>query len=383
MGLRGETIRKIRDALKSAFPNRSKLVMMLRMELNIPESEVPDNYDYDWVVFNLIQQLDSQNRIPELIQGALNERPGNPDLQEVAQEINAIYSNPSNKPLLKSFEFDVVTVNAQGWKISRKTYRAQYFTEDLGNGITLEMVAIPGGTFMMGAPENEKGSHDSERPQHQVTVQPFFMGKYPVTQAQWRAVAALPQVNKKLDSNPSGFKGDNRPVEQISWYDALEFCARLNSGINFTAVRDYRLPSESEWEYACRAGTTTPFYFGETITTDLANYDGSYTYGNPPKGQFRKETTTVGSFAPNAFGLYDLHGNVWEWCADTWHKKYQGAPKDGSAWINDNDNIRLLRGGSWGDYPGDCRSAYRDDLVAGGRNGYDVGFRVVCAAARN
>ncbi|MBP5976851.1 formylglycine-generating enzyme family protein [Brasilonema sp. CT11] len=380
MRLPGETIRKIREALKSAFPNRDELVMMLHMELDIPESEVPNNSNYNLVVFNLIQQLDSQNRIPELIHGALNERPGNPDVQKIAQEINAIYSNLSNESLLKSFEFDVVTVNAQGWKISRKRCRAQYFTEDLGNGVTLEMVAIPGGTYMMGAPKNEQGSRDSERPQHQVTVQPFFMGKYPVTQAQWRAVAALPQVNKELDPNPSYFKGDDRPVEQISWYDALEFCARLNFRINFTAGRDYRLPREAEWEYACRAGTTTPFYFGETITTDLANYNGNYTYGNAPKGQFcREETTTVGSFPPNAFGLYDMHGNVWEWCADTWHPNYEAAPKDGSVWLDNNDN-RLLRGGSWAFNPENCRSAFRNGLDAGGRD-FLNGFRVACSAA--
>jgi formylglycine-generating enzyme required for sulfatase activity len=384
MGLPGETIKKIREAIKSAFPNRDELVMMLRIELDIPESEVPDNSNYNLVVFNLIDQLDRQNRIPELIKGALNERPGNPDLQEVAQEINAIYSNLSDKPLLKSFEFDVVTVNAQGWKISRKRYRAQYFTEDLGNGITLEMVAIPRGTFMMGAPENEKGSEYTERPQHPVTVQPFFMGRYPVTQAQWRAVAALPQVNKELDPNPSAFKGDDRPVERISWYDALEFCARLNFRINFTAGRDYRLPSEAEWEYACRAGTTTPFYFGETITTDLANYCGNYTYGNAPQGEYRDQTTTVGSFPPNAFGLYDMHGNVLEWCADTWHNIYQGAPKDGSAWINDNDNLIVLRGGSWYDDPGSCRSASRYVNHWAERVNFNnvIGFRVVCAFGR-
>jgi formylglycine-generating enzyme required for sulfatase activity len=380
MGLSGETIRKIREAIKSAFPNRDELVMMLRMELDIPESEVPDGSNYNLVVFNLIDQLDRQNRIPQLIQGALNERPGNPDLQKVDQEINAIYSNLSDKPPLKSFEFDVVTVNAQGWKISRKRCQAQYFTEDLGNGITLEMVAIPGGTFMMGAPENEKDSRDSERPQHQVTVQPFFMGKYPVTQAQWRAVAALPQVNKELDPNPSYFKGDDRPVERVSWYDALEFCARLNFRINVTTGRDYRLASEAEWEYACRAGTTTPFYFGETITTDLANYHGNYTYGNAPQGEYRKQTATVGSFPPNAFGLYDMHGNVWEWCADTWHDNYQGAPKDGSAWINDNDNP-ILRGGSWNDFPKYCRSAFRHSNYRASL--YDeIGFRVVCAFRR-
>jgi formylglycine-generating enzyme required for sulfatase activity len=191
------------------------------------------------------------------------------------------------------------------------------------------------------------------------------------------------QVNKELDPNPSRFKGDDRPVERISWYDALEFCARLNFRINFTAERDYRFPSEAVWEYACRAGTTTPFYFGETITTDLANYRGNSTYGNAPQGEYRKETTTVGSFPPNAFGFYDLHGNVWEWCGDTWHDNYQGAPKDGSAWINDNDNS-IMRGCSWVDYPGNCRSASRYNVNRAERDiiGFLNGFRVVCAFVR-
>jgi formylglycine-generating enzyme required for sulfatase activity len=210
------------------------------------------------------------------------------------------------------------------------------------------------------------------------------MGRYPVTQAQWRAVAALPQVNKELDPNPSRFKGDDRPVERISWYNALEFCARLNFRINVTTGRDYRLPSEVEWEYACRAGTTTPFYFGETITTDLANYRGNSTYGNAPQGEYREQTTTVGSFPANAFGLYDMHGNVWEWCADTWHDNYQGAPKDGSAWTNDNDNRKMLRGGSWFSLPDYCRSAFRYNNPRAVRDKLDnlIGFRVVCAFGR-
>ncbi|MFM6344859.1 MAG: formylglycine-generating enzyme family protein, partial [Dolichospermum sp.] len=151
--------------------------------------------------------------------------------------------------------------------------QARQFIENLSDGIQLEMVAIPGGTFMMGSPENEEGSTDDERPQHQVTIKPFCFGKYPITQAQWQAVAKLPQVNKELKPDPSRFKGANRPVEKVSWHDAVEFCARLS---NYTK-RPYRLPSEAEWEYACRAGTTTPFHFGDTITTELANYDGNYT----------------------------------------------------------------------------------------------------------
>jgi formylglycine-generating enzyme required for sulfatase activity len=270
--------------------------------------------------------------------------------------------------------------------INRSGRTAQYFIEDLGNGVELEMVLIPGGTFLMGSPEDELEHRESESPQHEVTIKPFCMGKYPVTQAQWKAVASFPKVNSELDAEPSHFKGENRPVEEVSWHDAVEFCARLSSHTK----RPYRLPSEAEWEYACRAGTTTPFHFGETITTDLANYRGtdneeykwSGSYGQAPKGIYREETTPVGSFGvANAFGLYDMHGQVWEWCADHWHDNYEGAPTDGSAWLDDTDNDnRMLRGGSWSFDPVYCRSAYRGSFDAG--DGYFLnGFRVACAAA--
>ncbi|NJL64727.1 MAG: formylglycine-generating enzyme family protein [Methylacidiphilales bacterium] len=274
--------------------------------------------------------------------------------------------------------------------INRSQGTAQFYIENLGienlkNPTQLEMVLIKGGTFTMGAPETEEGSNDDERPQHKVTVPTFFMGKYSVTQAQWEFVASLPQVNRELKSDPSYFKGENRPVEQVSWFEAVEFCDRLTQHTK----RPYRLPSEAEWEYACRAGTTTPFHFGETITTDLANYRGtdkeeykwSGSYGRGSKGIYREETTEVGHFGvANAFGLYDMHGNVWEWCADQWHDNYEEAPTDGSAWIDSNSNnnqSRLLRGGSWYYNPLYCRSAYRyinfPDFVS-----TDVGFRVVC-----
>jgi formylglycine-generating enzyme required for sulfatase activity len=148
--------------------------------------------------------------------------------------------------------------------------------------------------------------------------------------------------------------------------------------------RDYRLPSEAEWEYACRAGTQTPFYFGETITTDLANYRGTRVYGRGKKGEYREKTTDVGSFPANGFGLFDMHGNVWEWCADDWHGNYEGAPDDGSAWIDNEDRTKadkLLRGGSWLYVPRGCRSAIRvrrrPDVTY--RN---LGYRVACAVAR-
>ncbi len=263
--------------------------------------------------------------------------------------------------------------------LSTKAEQANHsdFTEDLGNGVTLEMVAIPGGRFLMGSPESEPERDDNESPQHIVTLQPFFMGKFPVTQAQWQAVASLPKVKIDLNADPSHFKGANRPVEKVSWYDAVEFCERLSRKTG----RQYRLPSEAEWEYACRAGTTTPFHFGETISTELANYNGNYTYASGSKGIYREQTAEVGSFPANAFGLYDMHGNVWEWCEDTWHENYNGAPTDGSAWINQNDNGRLLRGGSWDNNPRYCRSAYRHYIDADYRL-YYIGFRVVCAAAR-
>ncbi|MBC1197433.1 SUMF1/EgtB/PvdO family nonheme iron enzyme [Microcystis aeruginosa BLCCF158] len=281
------------------------------------------------------------------------------------------------KQLLSVFNFEVVRVNAKGEQIKKESKQSQYFSEDLGNGITLEMVAIPGGTFTMGSPPNEKDD-DDERPQQKVNVPPFFIGKYPITQAQWRAIAATAKIDIDLETNPSNFKGDELPVESVNWYQATEFCKRLSR----ETKREYRLPSEAEWEYACRAGTTTPFYFGETITGELANYDASNTYAEEAKGEYRKQTTPVGQFPPNAFGLYDMHGNVWEWCADTWHDNYDGAPRDGSVWIkNGNDNRSPMRGGSWCSDPDRCRSAYRDNDDRRDIN-LISGFRVVCGAGR-
>jgi len=257
-------------------------------------------------------------------------------------------------------------------EIQRITKNANYFGEDLGNGVILEMVSIPGGTFKMGSPENEEAQNSDESPQHQVTVPPFFMGKYPVTQKQWRAVAALGKVDIDLKSDPSYFKGDNLPVECVSWNDAREFCDRLSRMANKT----YRLPSEAEWEYACRGGTITPFYCGETISTDLANYDGNYTYGQGQKGQYREKTTKVGIFPANPFGLYDMCGNVWEWCEDGWHENYINAPADGSAWTSLSTEDMLLRGGSWNFNARLCRSANRGRNSRGGRY-FSYGFRVV------
>jgi formylglycine-generating enzyme required for sulfatase activity len=255
------------------------------------------------------------------------------------------------------FEFDVITVDSYGKENSRSKFFARFFTEDMGNGIVLEMVWIPGGTFMMGSSDNEKYRCNSESPQHRVTVPTFYAGKYPITQAQWEAV---------MGHNPSGYKGEKRPVEFVSWDDAVEFCNKLSQKTG----KKYRLLSEAEWEYACRANTTTPFHFGETITTELVNCVGNY---------YREETTDVGSFPPNAFGLYDMHGQVWEWCSDKWHDNYNGAPTDGSSWETGGSEHRMLRGGSWNYNEVCCRANSRARHSAGTRGG-ECGFRLAVAS---
>jgi len=271
--------------------------------------------------------------------------------------------------------------------LQRRRQAVQFFVEPLTQDFGIEMMQIPAGTFLMGSSENELDRLEDESPQHEVNVATFFMGKYPITQEQWRAVAELPQVERGMKADPSRFKGDMRPVEQVSWYDAVEFCARLSQHTG----REYRLPTEAEWEYACRAGTTTPFHFGETITTDLANYRGtdderqgsSGSYGKGPKGEYRAETTPVDYFGvANGFGLCDVHGNIWEWCEDHWRINYRSAPTNGSAWLSDGDTARrVIRGGSWCFYPRLCRSACRDLNAPGSTNNY-IGFRVVCSAPR-
>jgi formylglycine-generating enzyme required for sulfatase activity/tRNA A-37 threonylcarbamoyl transferase component Bud32 len=310
---------------------------------------------------------------------------------------------------LKPFKFRVATVFQKSsglfgltstCEVNRFSREAEYFSGYMGLGRTFEMVFIPEGVFQMGSPETEEGRNVNESPQRVVAIAPFFIGKYPITQEQWDLVVGLPKVNRDLKLAPANFKGLSRPVERVSWFDAVEFCDRLSKKLGQT----FRLPSEAEWEYACRAGTTAPFHFGEAITPDLANYNGDRTYAYGAKGKNRKESTPVGSFqVANSFGLYDMHGNVWEWCADPWHDNYHGAPPDGGVWVDislsDDTEVlepdgtitrirthenqldmsyRILRGGSWGNDPGDCRSASRlRDLPNSEYS--DYGFRIVCS----
>ena len=225
---------------------------------------------------------------------------------------------------------------------------------------------IPAGRFMMGSPDSEEGRSSDEGPVREVRfAQGFWMGKYPVTQAEWQTI---------MGENPSRFKGERRPVENVSWNDAQAFLKNFRSLGDFGNLTP-RLPTEAEWEYACRAGTTTPFYFGETISADQANYNGKYVYGKGKQGVYREQTTDVGSFPPNAWGLCDMHGNIWEWCEDAWHSNYNGAPNDGRAWLVSGGSYRVLRGGSWDNEPRNVRSAYRNGCDPALRGDF-VGFRV-------
>jgi formylglycine-generating enzyme required for sulfatase activity len=278
----------------------------------------------------------------------------------------------------------------------------------------LLMVRIPAGRFLMGSPPEEAGRDSDEGPWHEVTLEAFWLGETPITQAQWREVAGWPKVERDLAPDPSRFKGDDRPVEQVNWHEAIEFCRRLSARTG----KNYTLPSEAQWEYACRAGTTTPFHFGDTISTELANYGGRQGYGDGPAGKYREQTTDVASFPANPWGLHDMHGNVWEWCLDDWHDNYEGTPQDGSAWAAGEERLgkscaaapgstgpaaaarppgaatspatataslgsasaaadqrKVKRGGSWFNEPINCRSAYRSSYPPGSRS-HGIGFRV-------
>jgi formylglycine-generating enzyme required for sulfatase activity len=262
------------------------------------------------------------------------------------------------------------------WSMERRPLQVEGYREDLGGGVALTMVKIPAGSFLMGSPKDEPERSEFEGPQHEVTLGSFFMGQTSITQAQWRAVASWQKLERDLEPDPSTFKGANRPVEQVSWFDALEFCRRLSKR---TGQR-YGLPSEAQWEYACRAGSTTPFHCGATLTPELANYNGNHVYGNGPKGTYREQTTEVASFPANGWGLHDMHGNVGEWCQDHWHESYNFAPDDDQPWLIPAaaaDEPRLLRGGSWSSIPRFCRSACRARGRPGNAGG-NVGFRVVC-----
>lgn len=242
-------------------------------------------------------------------------------------------------------------------------------TNKQGRKIIQKMRWIEPGTFLMGSPEDEPERYDDEGPQHSVTLnRGFWLFDTACTQALWEAV---------MGNNPSGFKGADRPVENVSWNDCQDFLKRLNERL---PGLDLALPSEAEWEYACRAGTTTPFSFGANITPEQVNYDGNNPYAGGKTGLYRQQTVPVASLPPNRWGLYEMHGNVREWCQDRWHDNYRGAPTDGSAWVgSDAGASRVLRGGSWNVVARSVRAAYRDADRPDHRDD-GIGFR--CARVR-
>jgi formylglycine-generating enzyme required for sulfatase activity len=254
-------------------------------------------------------------------------------------------------------------------------------TDKNTNQVPDDFVFIKGGTFLMGGPEGEAGRRDNEA-QHQVKVSDFYMAKYPVTVAQFETF--IRESNYNTDADKDGYsyiwngkwdkklgvnwnrdtKGElqndkQHPVIHVSWNDSMEYCKWLSEKLNTT----FRLPTEAEWEYACRAGTTTPFYTGENLTTDQANYNGHYSYQNYPKGRYIGNTTPVGNYPPNDWGFYDMHGNVWEWCLDWYGDKYYNECKQYGIVENPlgpaTGSYSVLRGGSWFNDAGYCRSAFR------------------------
>jgi formylglycine-generating enzyme required for sulfatase activity len=234
-----------------------------------------------------------------------------------------------------------------------------------------EMVVVPAGGFTMGSPESEPERSNDEGPQHRVTnPKPFAAGRFVVTFAEWDACAADGGCGGYRPYDQGWGRGD-RPVINVSWDDAKMYVGWLSK----KTAQPYRLLSEAEREYATRAGTATPFWWGSAITTGQANYDGNDTYGGGSKGEYRQKTLPVNAFKPNPWGLYQVHGNVWEWVEDCWHDSYQGAPPDGSAWTSGECKSRVLRGGSWYGSPRLLRSAFHNNSFPGYRKD-SAGFRV-------
>ena len=393
---------EIRELLLQSIPKRDSVNVIQYISQYLAERMGLSIGEFRAVLFNPQSEKDEtakNNLLPFAQIAARVLRRLGGEYTAIAEQLEENWGNNSTLELisepLPKLEYKTVTIDNLGELTNIEAHQTTYYEELLGYDIpSIIMIRIPKGGFMMGSLKSEESSEERERTQHTVKVSQFFMGRYPVTQDQWRVVATnLPPILQKLNPNPSRFKGKNYPVERVTWYDAIEFCARLS----IYTKKNYRLPSEAEWEYACRAGTTTPFNFGETISTQLANYNGNYAYAKGKKGDYRQRTTPVDFFKiANAFGLSDMHGNVWEWCADPWHQNYQGAPKDRGVWDEKNNNNkydrnspehlaelftdkrpRIIRGGSWGDNPKYCRSAYRSRGMPGDRL-YSRGFRIAC-----
>jgi formylglycine-generating enzyme required for sulfatase activity len=259
-------------------------------------------------------------------------------------------------PAVSPFSAEVAQMHQRAW--------AKHLAQpvEITNSVGMKLMLIPAGQFTMGSPPGEQGRSDAEA-QHIVKLtKAFYLGAAEVTQGQWQAL---------MGKNPSFVTGDSLPVDTVTWADAVEFCRKLSEK---EQGAQYRLPTEAEWEYACRAGTETPFHTGATITTAQANYHGGYTYGSGRKGEFRETSTAAGTFAANPWGLYDMHGNVWEWCAD-WYGDYPGGEATNPTGPGEGTR-RVVRGGCWINFPAVCRSANRGGTVPESWS-FHFSFRVV------
>lgn len=394
LSLRDEDVQSVEqqvlgDRVRTVTRQKKHPIREQKTVLTTPESTLPTN--------PLITQTARPQKTRPQKTSSQSTRPQNTKTQPINQQTTnaqtvktkAIKAQTVNKPqgrtarpskpvVSRSLQFQparfqTLRVDARGKIIQRRQGIATTFIETLGDGVHLTMVKIPGGKFVMGAPPSEQEAKNNEYPQREITVPEFWMGQCAITQGQWKALMG-PKVitSEALSPTTHPMKKPKQPVDHLFWTDAVAFCQRLSERTG----RDYRLPSSPQWEYACRAGTTTPFHFGETLTPALANYNGNYSYRQGPKGVFRAQTTEVGSFCPNDFGLYDMHGNVWEWCLDGW----QGFEPNSATEVNLRKlagQKKALRGGSWFYLPTSCRSAFQLTYPFHNRTD-DTGFRVVC-----
>jgi formylglycine-generating enzyme required for sulfatase activity len=329
------------------------------------------------------QSLPTLSSLPDRLQAAW----------DAATQPNQNQLNPQSTA---RYTYQSVTVDSAGMPLYQTNFATDFYEvlrlEAAGYAADLPLVAITGGQFLFGLEEEDPNLQAMLPSTGQNTptiarVDSFWMGTYPITQRQWRTVAHLPQVDRQLNPDPAYFRGDDHPVEQVSWPEAVEFCRRLS---RYTGQR-FRLPTEPEWEFACRAKTTTPFHFGQTLTPDLANYNGTQSFRSEGQGIFRGQTTPVGALQKaNDFGLYDMHGNVWEWCADRGMTlpnaeqessdpplvRFVDTEEEGTIPILPSPSARILRGGSWKSKPHHCQSAYRYQLD-GDTHSNTIGFRVM------
>ncbi|MCE9560785.1 MAG: SUMF1/EgtB/PvdO family nonheme iron enzyme [Planctomycetes bacterium] len=282
-----------------------------------------------------------------------NDDPRRGELLRLHRKLLATCCEPEAHPERQAWQARVVELIGAGVKPCVPQRVVQ-----LPGGVPMAFSFIPPGSFLMGGTVN-----DNERPVHKVTLtKGFFIGVHAVTQAQWDAVMGI---------NTSSFKGPNRPVEEISWNDCQEFCKKMTTDLKRRVT--VRLPTEAEWERACRSGTTTEYHFSDVLNTDLANYNGDSSWNDLPKGKNRQETTDVGSFPSNAWGLCDVHGNVWEWCSDGYGEYSPGNQSDPQG--QSDGQSRVLRGGAWDNDPVLCRAAFRVTVEPAYRSGR-TGFRI-------